>query len=145
MFGTFFLLGSGIAWFVLFSKDRRLLWLAESITGLDINKDGSVGKPEPKTTIVDFTDHDERHRYRVELPVNDSVMKEIAHAMLGSAGRYNFSRRDMMAKTSISDDAFEKIQKEFLRRGWAAYRKENKPNSGVALLAAGRAVLREFL
>jgi len=105
--------------------------------------DGEAGKP--KTTIVKIVDEKKREISNVELPVDEDVMIEVARAMLESGGRYNFSRRDMMAKTSISDDGFDKLQKEFLNRKWAAYRSEGKPNSGVELLAVGRAVLRHYL
>lgn len=143
VFAFSIMLLSGVAWYILFVLDRKTLMFIERFIGVDLNRDGVIG--EPKTTIVDFTDREKRHKYKVELPVTDGVMTEIAHAMLQSGGRYNFSRRDMMAKTSISDDAFDKLQKEFLRRGWATYRKEGKPNAGVVLLAAGRAVLRGYL
>jgi len=134
---------SGRYWFKLYEKDRETLEFIERFTGMDLNKDGEVGKP--KTTIVKIIDEKRREIANVELPVDEDVMAEIARAMLESDGRYNFSRRDMMAKTSISDDAFDKLQKEFLQRGWAAYRSEGKPNSGVELLAVGRAVLRHYL
>lgn len=134
---------SGVAWYVLFVLDRKTLMFIERFTGVDLNRDSVVG--EPKTTIVDFMDREKRHKYKVELPVTDSVMTEIAHAMLQSGGRYNFSRRDMRAKTSISDDQFEKLQRKFLEHAWAVYKIEDKPNSGVVLLAAGRTVLRDYL
>jgi len=134
---------SGRYWFRLYEKDRETLEFIERFTGLDLNRDGEVGKP--KTTIVEIIDREKRHKYEVELPVDEDVMAEIARAILESGGRYNFSRRDMMARSSISDDAFDKLQKEFLWRKWAAYRSEGKPNSGVELLAVGRAVLRHYL
>lgn len=135
-------------WFWLMLKGTWLMWRAESLLGVDLDGDGHAGEPQPAvptTTFVEFTDRRRRLQFKVEFPVSDDVMKQIAHAMLDSAGRYNFSRRDMCAATSVSDGAFEKLQGKFLQRGWACYRTEGKPNSGVVLKAAGRAVLRKYL
>lgn len=143
-----------VIWFVLFLVDRFTLLLneivevLERVFGVDINRDGMIGKqepPEPTTTIVDFMDHDKRQGKKVELPVNDRIMKEVAHAMLRNGDRYNFSRRDMRAATSISDAQFEALQKKFLAAGWAVYKVKDKPNSGVILLAAGKHVLKQYL
>lgn len=142
-------------WFLLLIVDRVTLLLNEIVEVLervfkvDINRDGLVGgqqePAEPTTTIVDFMDHDKRQGMKLELPVPDRIMKEVAHAILRSGDRYNFSRRDMMAATSISDAQFGGLQKKFLDAGWAVYKVDGKPNSGVMLLAAGKSVLRKYL
>lgn len=147
-----------VVWFVLLLIDRSTLLLneivevLERVFGVDINQDNLIGgqsklpeSAEPTTTIVDFMDHGQRRGVKVELPVPDRVMKQVAHVMLKSEGRYNFSRRDMMASTSISDAQFEGLQKKFLDAGWAVYKVEGKPNSGVMLLAAGKCVLKKYL
>lgn len=144
-----------IVWFFLLIIDRLTLLLneimevLERVFGVDINKDGLIGgkqeSAEPTTTIVDFMDHDKRRGIKVELPVPDRIIKEVAHAMLRNGDRFNFSRRDMMAATSISDAQFEGLQKKFLDAGWAVYKVEGKPNSGVMLQVAGKYVLRQYL
>lgn len=144
--GTFAVV-SAIVWGILLFSDRKGLNKLEMALGIDLNRDGSIGGAveEPKTTVVDFTDHDKRQRFIVELPIRYEVMRQIAQTMLRSQGQYSFSRRDMMAKTSISDEEFRELQRIFIEKGWAHYRSEGKPNSGVELLAAGRAVLRQYL
>lgn len=137
-----------IVWGILLFIDRKGLMKSETanleaLLGVDLNRDGHIG--EPKTTIVDFTDHDKNQQQIAELPVSYTIMQEIAKAMLQSGKRYNFSRRDMLAATSISDDQFEQLQRKFLVSGWAAYKVKDKPNTGVILLASGRAILRRYL
>lgn len=138
--------GSGAAWYWLFIRGLTILEFLERLTGMDLNNDNAIGKPpEPKETVVRFIDEEKRQMRWVTLPMSDTVVREVAEAMLQTDGHYNFSRRDMRAATSISDKEFRDLQTTFLEHGWAAYREPNKPNSGVVLLAAGRAVLAQYL
>lgn len=136
---------TSITWILLLVDWRAMLWRVETITGMDVDKDGSKGKPEekPNSHVVEFTDHSKKKKAWIEMPVDEKMMLKIAKAY--GSGRFEFSRRDMMAATRISDDKFEKLQKLFLERAWAVYRKEGAPNSGVELTAAGKHVLRSYL
>jgi len=135
----FFLLTSGISWFLLFFKDRKLLWRAEEALGLDLNRDGKTGEPE----IVrgEITDKDRRQRINVEFPFPNDRLRAVAKAIL--RGGAAFSRRGL--SNVISESQFHVLQQEFLKRGLCYWKNPESEQQGVDLSPGGRAFLRMYL
>jgi hypothetical protein len=135
----FFLLTSGISWFLLFFKDRKLLWSAEEALGIDLNRDGGVGEPE----IVrgEITDKDRRQRINVEFPFPNDRLRAVAQAIL--RGGAAFSRRGL--SNVISESQFHTLQQEFLKRGLCYWKNPESEQQGVDLSPGGRAFLRMYL
>ena len=135
----FFLLASGISWFLLFFKDRKLLWKTEEALGLDLNRDGKVGEPE----IVrgEITDRDRRQKINVEFPFPNDRLRAVAQAAL--RGGAAFSRRGL--SDVITESQFHTLQQEFLKRGLCYWKNPESEQQGVDLSPGGRAFLRMYL
>jgi len=135
----FFLLTSGISWFLLFFKDRKLLWLAEETLGIDINRDGKTGEPEVVRGVI--TDEDKRQTTHVEFPFPHDKLRAVAKAVL--RGKAAFSRRGL--SNVVSETQFHTLQQEFLKRGLCYWKNPESEQQGVDLSPGGRAFLRMHL
>jgi len=135
----FFLLTSGISWFLLFFKDRKLLWRAEEALGLDLNRDGKVGEPE--MVRGEITDKDKRQITRVEFPFPNDRLRAVAGAVLRDGA--TFSRRGL--SDVITENQFRTLQQEFLKRGLCYWKNAESEQQGVDLSPGGRAFLRMHL
>lgn len=135
----FFLLGSGVAWFLLFFKDRQLLWAAEKVLGMDLNRDGKLGESE--VVRGEITDRDRRQTTRIEFPFPSNKLREVAKATLRDGEE--FSRRGLT--NVITESQFHTLQREFLKRGLCYWKNTEAKTQGVSLSPGGRAFLRQYL
>lgn len=137
----------GLVWLVAFvygtalwmytSRVSRELWKVEQITGLDLDQDGTIGRPTKRTTrYIDISG--ELVPFADEIATNDTGDDEIIDLVPGfdlpptviagfveQAAKHGLSRRAlvtaprlMAGDLPISKGLWERITDEMERRGW---------------------------
>jgi len=133
-----------VSWLSLLSDHRRLLWTFETVTGRDVDGDGSVGKPEhrqePVTVeVVERRPDHTRIRY-VDTGLSESELKRIALALL--------IRREPLSRRALEDvlepERYGPFLDKMLEAGLARM-KGKSIHAGVELTGSGRAFLRQYL
>lgn len=155
-------LGLGLGWRVALSAVPvvwLLAWLAslrgwrnrlERLTGLDLDRNGYVGEPEPEAEPqppqrleVKLYTNGGRNMEVIDLPGPD-LLPTFARGLLeynkpltqtawtGSAGPYSRSQ-------------FDELRNELIHRGLARWKNPAAPAQGCELSPAGRAVMRRII
>jgi hypothetical protein len=133
----------GIAWLVLLSQHRSLLWEIETVIGTDIDQDGEVGEPEPETmTTVEIVDARRNAINYVRLPLSDREIERLALALL--VQRVPLSRRKLEDANAIDPEKYSDTLDKLLDGGLARPRGKSR-NAGVELTGAGRAFFKQYL
>ena len=120
---------------LLVVDQRKLLWWAESVTGADLDRDGSTGKP-PRTTIQ-VTDPTKRHMRLVDLPLSDDRLTNVAREVLANGAA--FSRRGLAGV--LSQHEYEQLSKAMLKGGLLV----EMPDRTRELSGSGRALFRKLV
>lgn len=132
--------GAAITWLMLLVRWQNLLWRIEEIIGIDLDGDKIPGYPAKQTPIqIEITDQNQKSIRFIDLPIADEQMQRIAIAMSNGA---SFSRRGLAGV--ISDNDYRILSEVMINAGLLRW-KNDKPNQGGELTAAGRAVLGHYL
>lgn len=130
------------AWVLLLASTRQLLYAVEKLerlTGTDLNRDGHVGAPEPRTVRVEIVEPSKaggRIQY-LNLPTPEPKLRDVARAVLATGAP--FSRRGLSGV--LSQDEYSKLSQAMVSAGLAV----DLPGNRRELTAAGRSVLKELL
>lgn len=130
---------TGLAWLVLLSEQRRLLWRVETIIGADLNQDGAVGKPtgapegEPRDRLVLLHSNTERNRSPIRRQFEQFVRGCDAH---GTAQNY------WESTGGLDRDTYLRFRDSLMRLGWAEWRSTGAPNQGWELTADPDVIIR---
>jgi len=127
----------GGTWLVLLVIHRKALYEVERITGTDLDNDGYIGEPPPKSTVqVEIVEKGGRFRRYVNTPLDDDEWTKVARAVLVAGA--SFSRRGL--KDVVPEEDYPGVYKPLLSGGLL---REN--GNGVELTPAGRSFLRQYL
>jgi hypothetical protein len=133
-----------ISWLSLLADHRRLLWTFETVTGRDVDGDGSIGQPgqrqEPVTVEVIERQRDHTRIRYVDTGLGESELKRIALALL--------IRKEPLSRRALEDvlepERYGPFLDKLLEAGLARMRGKSI-HAGVELTGSGRAFLRQYL
>lgn len=134
-----FLTVAGVVWFFRVRAYDSLLWRVEEATGLDINQDSVVGRPEPQTVKVEVREEGKRQNWQfADLAIEPARFRELARAFL--VGK-SFSER-VAVDCGLTQEQFRELRDKFIDRRWAQWNHPARRQQGVSLTHRGRAVLQ---
>jgi len=117
-------------------------WL-ETVTHKDWNQDGQIGSEPTPVVEVWLNSEDGAHQQRVQLPVSDVEMRDLARGILER--NRSFSEEEWTGSGKpFSQDKIKQLRDIFIRKGWAFWVNPDEHRTGVQFTEAGRAVLRSF-
>jgi len=144
---TFIVGAVGIAayfWFRLFNRGMEILEFLERLTGMDLDNDSAIGKPEPEVIVVEIVNREGRSIRRIELPVKDAkTLRQVAHAVLQLG--CNLSKRSLAKHTSLSEEKALALLAAMREKGLARFNTKDKPESGTALTKDGLDLFESLL
>ena len=125
------------------------LWKVEEWSGLDLNRDKQVGKPDkpgpPPTVRVDVTDSSSGDGiYKsFDLPCDPKRLRVFAQRVLSgvSTAQGGWTGKDGL----FSRSEYERLRDELMLRELAVWNNPAAPAQGWALKAVGRVVMRGVL
>lgn len=126
-----------LAWVVMLWRWLDLTRPLEKLTGLDLNRDGHIAKPE--TIRVAVTSEDRKHTTIAELPYL-SKLPDFARGVL--AGDPISERHWSGAGALFSQSEYRQVRDLLLSRGWLYWNNADAPQQGLTLSPGGRAALR---
>jgi len=123
-------------WFGRIQDYNELLWRIESVTGLDVNNDDAIGKPEPRTVRVEVQ---EGKGWKFsELPGDEQALYDFALSVV--KGVVTFSERGA-ASRDYGAENFRRLREAFIQRHYAEWKDPDNHQLGVVLRRSGTAVL----
>lgn len=126
-------------WMSRSGEYNNLLWRIETITGMDVNGDEEVGKPEPPTVRVEVK---EGHTWRfANLPGSDEALQAFARDVL--SGIRTFSEQGAN-DNGYGVDNFKKLRALFVEKGWAVWNHPSRKQQGIRLTRSGEWLVREI-
>ena len=140
---TAFTLAALAAWL---SYRGRWAWVLERMLGVDINRDGLIGQPEPEpepaqSLRIELVQDEGRRGEFIDLPYPEKLPL-LAGGLL--EGR-QFSLTAWTGKGQLfSRSEFETLRAELLKRGLATWNNPAAPAQGITLTGAGRAIFRRL-
>lgn len=139
-------LSFAIAAVLLTMDHRRLLWAAEALTGVDIDSDDVVGKPEPQDVLrVELMDRNEGNHRRltyIDLPGDRDQLATLARGLLNGKGTGQAQWTGTAGPFTRSE--YEAIRATMIQRGLATWINPKHHNQGWELNAAGRAIMQRI-
>ena len=129
-------LSVGVVWGFRMAASKETLWVVEELTGSDIDGDGHAGPPPAYGVRAEL--RTEAGWQFSTLPGDPAALHALAGAVTGGD---SFSERTATA-AGLSQPEWFKLRDEFIERNWAYWKNPNRPQVGIELLRAGRAVLR---
>ena len=122
-------------WLVI--DHRKLLWAAESVTGVDLDGDGETG--QPSVVRVELERETGQRLKVVDLPVTDAQLYAVAVALKTGA---SFSRPALVdGRHVLSQGQYHKLSKAMVKAGLA----RDLPGNVRELSPSGRALMRRVL
>lgn len=134
--GLLFVGTSFFYWITITGKYDGLLSRVETYTGVDIDGDGEVGQPEPRTIQVEVDSG--KSKQWEELPGDEAALIEFAKSII--SGRVTFSE-DGASTSGFGVTNFRKLRDKFFKHHWAEWKDPKARNQGITLYRAGRTVL----
>ena len=133
-------LSVGIVWGFRRAASKETLWIIEELTGADIDGDGHAGEPPAPAYGIKAEVKSREGWQFATLPGEPASLHYMAQMV--SRGS-SFSERTATS-AGLSQPEWMALRDEFITRGWAHWKNADRPQVGVALLGAGRAVLRSI-
>lgn len=139
---------TGTAWYLLLRQHSDLLWEVETITGLDLNKDGHKGKPPKKETtpleihIPPGQDGQGPQTLFVDLPTTIEKLRAFARAVLG--GRSMSESGWTGGGRLFGKTEFVGVRDELIERGLIRWNNPEAHAQGCSLTAVGRWAFRNL-
>lgn len=143
------LLVMSCTWLYLLRIWKYLVTRFETLTGIDIDQDGTVGPKEEekvRSVRIDLQEFQNRQPVRTVRArfANESKMLALAEHLL----RYHrpFSEPALCGRGKILQPSeYQEIKTEMLARGMLVARNPSEPRQGYEVTKAGQAVLRDLL
>jgi hypothetical protein len=131
---------STLVWLVLLFDSRRLLRVVETLTGLDLDRDGHVGKPKERVVIVNAA------RGQVEAAQRENAQRQSQFARWVA----QLPTRGTAARTwerELGRETYQEWRDSLIRLGWAKWnslRADGTPNErkGWTLVLPAAEILR---
>lgn len=142
------LLALAVMW-ILRQRHWYLLADLERWSGLDLNRDGTIGKPEPVHSVRVQLNHVTQEGYVYagdifDLPATPEQLIALADGLL--IGGMRFSVREWCGSgRPFSVTEFNLLRNEMLKRGLIRQVSEKDSRVGIELTEAGRQVMQDFL
>jgi hypothetical protein len=116
---------AAVAWGILLWDTRRLLWTAERLTGLDLDGDRQVGKPQERLVILNAGQaHREAEAQAQAERVSEFARFVAAIPVKGTAQR--------TWEGELGREVYQQYRDALFRLGWAGWcstRKNGRPNT----------------
>jgi len=131
-----------LSWLVLLTQTRSLLWGVEKLVRRDLDRDGTVGRPQEVET-VEVEVHTGNHTRVIPagwLGLGDHKLKLLASDL--ARGR-SLSEADLGQDKSLFPrgiNQFREVRSRLVQAGLVALVNESAPNLGYELTPSGRAV-----
>lgn len=124
--------------------DRTLLRVREVFQNEDLDGDGYVGEPPPKSLHIEITEERKSGTWTgyFDSPIEEPVLGQFARACL--AGRPTGERNWTGAGRPFSVGEYVAFRDELLQHGLVRWRNEQHRKQGFMLTARGRAVFKEL-
>ena len=117
----------------------------ERLLGLDLNRDGVIGAPEPEPAAqpvrIELIGDEGRKGDFIDLPASPEKLKALASGIINHQRQFALSFW-VGSGQLFSRGEFEGLRAAMLARGLAKWKREGAVNQGVELTPQGRAVLR---
>lgn len=135
-----------IVWMFKLWDHRDLLYTIETVTGLDIDKDGYKGKPsEPETVQIELHEHRTNGQSIswLELPIDQDKLALLARSVIN--GNRSLAESQWTGKSGpFSIDEFRELRDTFIEKGLARWRNPEYPRQGWELTKKGLAVFQQL-
>jgi hypothetical protein len=123
----------------------------EQATGLDLNRDGVIGRPTQvyaertiHVRVEEVNSDGAWHQRRFDIPATQTQMDELANGIL--LQHRSFTQREWTgADMPFSDAEFRELRKELIKREMIKLASDKDPRQGYHLTLAGRKMLEQFL
>lgn len=136
LFGT----ALALAWFWRMGVITETLWAIEEATGLDINRDSSVGKPRSSVHVEITSGNSQR---RIDIKGLETVEDLRKLAILGVTDRLN--ERQAKHKFGWTREEWQETRDELIHRELVAWNGRDGSKQGVSLTEVGEKVMRAIL
>ena len=135
------LLGFAVSGLLLVVDNRRLVWHAEGLMRVDLDRDGVVGRPlmQAERQLVTLELKDGKRLRYVDLPLTEDEISQMARAVKRSGV---FSRR-AMPEGLMSTEVYQEVKDRLLAAGLLRERGAG-PSAGVELTGSGRACIGRY-
>lgn len=128
-----------LAWFLLLIDNRSGLWIVERITGRDLDRDGSIGRPA-RPVRVEVVDREGRSMRWPAMPLGEEKLRDLARAIVVTRSPY--SRRALCRDRQVlTQNEYENLSRALLEAGLL----RDLPGNNRELTPAGRAMMRQLL
>lgn len=137
-----FLLAAAWVWGRRVVQYDALLWKVEEQTGLDLNRDQAIGKPEPQRLDVAMRiDAPSGPRWQfASIPIEPAKLKELALTLRRGD---SFSERTAR-NAGLTQEEFGTLRDIFVDRGWCAWKHPTRKQQGVELTRGGRFIVGQI-
>ena len=135
------LLGFAASGLLLVWDNRRIVWHAEGLMRVDLDRDGVVGRPvmQAERQLVTLELKDGKRLRYVDLPLTEDEIAQMARAVKRSGV---FSRR-AMPEGLMSTEVYQDVKDRLLAAGLLRERGAG-PSAGVELTGSGRAWIGRY-
>ncbi len=116
---------AAVSWIILLADTRRLLWAAERWTGLDLNRDGTRGKPGERVVILNAAP---------ALPPGQGDRRSLFREFIEGIPRLGTSQRTWEPR--IGRAAYLHFRDSLIKLQWARWNNPNDPRAGWVLTKA---------
>lgn len=139
-FATVFSISVVFAWFWRLGVVTDTLWDIEEVIGLDINRDGSIGKPQPSMHL-EIAQNNRTEFVDIEGLEGTQQLRTLA--ILGLTNRLN--ERSVKREFDWSREHWQTIRDRFIEREMVQWNGEPGSTQGVRLTTKGHEVMHEIL
>ena len=130
-------LGLAISWLWRLDVVTQTLWIAEEFAHVDLDRDGSVGRPQP-TIRLEIAQGN--HTSYLDIEGLEDTQQLRTLAILGLTNRLN----ERMAKKEFDwpREHWQGVRDKMIKREWAIW---GGGNESIRLTAEGQEIMREIL
>jgi hypothetical protein len=139
-FGLLFSVVLALAWLWRLGVITDTLWDVEKVTGLDLNRDGAVGRPRPSVHVEIASGNSQQY---VDIEGLETIQALRRFAILGVTNRLN--ERAVKSQFGWSREQWQETRDELVRRGVLSWNGQEGSTQGVSLTETGEKVMRAIL
>jgi hypothetical protein len=139
-FGLLFSVVLALAWLWRLGVITDTLWVVEEATGLDIDRDGSVGRPRPSVRVEIASGNSQQY---VDIEGLETVEALRMFAILGVTDRLN--ERAVKSQFGWSREDWQETRDELVHRELLVWNGDPGSTQGVSLTGTGEKVMRAIL
>lgn len=134
-------LAQAITWLVTLSRWHRWVYKLEDVTGMDLNRDGEIGRPVEPVRVELVGDNGRSTKF-IDLPAKEDQLVQLGTGLLQGTP---FSEMNWTGRgAAFSKNEFRDIRNEMIRRGLLRWINPNARAQGLELTYPGRAVMTKF-